>query len=102
GNDNVPVGYEGVSLIEALNGPCPTRPVPLMVTLDVAETPDQDVALQAVEALNRSHLERTSSSKLRLATSPEDPELSRDSSTPEVSPTNIQCFGGQYLPRWDS
>nr|CAD7443160.1 unnamed protein product [Timema bartmani] len=83
GNDNVPVGYEGVSLIEALNGPCPTRPVPLMVTLDVAETPDQDVALQAVEALNRSHLERTSSSKLRLATSPEDPELSRDSSTPE-------------------
>nr|CAD7258934.1 unnamed protein product [Timema shepardi] len=83
GNDNVPVGYEGVSLIEALNGPCPTRPVPLMVTLDVAETPDQDVASQAVEALNRSHLERTSSSKLRLATSPEDPELSRDSSTPE-------------------
>lgn len=43
-----------MSLIEALNGPCPTRSVPAVPPLDVAETPDQEVAAQAVEVLNRS------------------------------------------------
>jgi hypothetical protein len=51
--ENIPAGYEAVSLIEALNGPCPTRSVPAAPPLDVAETPDQEVAVQAVEALNR-------------------------------------------------
>lgn len=52
--ENIPAGYEAVSLIEALNGPCPTRSVPAAPPLDVAETPDQEVAVQAVEVLNRS------------------------------------------------
>ena len=43
-----------MSLIEALNGPCPTRSVPMAPPLDVAETPDQEVAVQAAEVLNRS------------------------------------------------
>jgi hypothetical protein len=51
--ENIPAGYEAVSLIEALNGPCPTRPLPAAPPLDVAETPDQEVAAQAVEMLNR-------------------------------------------------
>jgi hypothetical protein len=51
--ENIPAGYEAVSLIEALNGPCPTRSVPPATSLDVADTPDQEVAAQAVEALNR-------------------------------------------------
>lgn len=52
--ENIPAGYEAVSLIEALNGPCPNRSVPTVPPLDVAETPDQEVAFQAVEVLNRS------------------------------------------------
>lgn len=53
-SENIPAGYEAVSLIEALNGPCPTRSVPAVPPLDIAETPNQEVAVQAAEVLNRS------------------------------------------------
>lgn len=52
-SENIPAGYEVVSLIEALNGPCPTRSVPTVPPLDIAETPSQEVAVQAAEVLNR-------------------------------------------------
>ncbi|XP_041977677.1 E3 ubiquitin-protein ligase MGRN1 isoform X2 [Aricia agestis] len=54
--ENIPAGYECVSLIEALNGPAPRRPpAPAMAS------PDTDTASQqAAEALNRG-LERSSS-----------------------------------------
>ncbi|XP_063225764.1 E3 ubiquitin-protein ligase MGRN1 isoform X2 [Bacillus rossius redtenbacheri] len=57
GSDNIPAGYEPVSLIEALNGPCLVRSAPTVPPLDMAETPDQEVAVQAAEVLNRSNLE---------------------------------------------
>lgn len=53
-SENIPAGYEAVSLIEALNGPCPARSVPPVPPLDTAETPNQEVAVQAAEVLNRS------------------------------------------------
>jgi len=70
-SENIPAGYEAVSLIEALNGPCPARSVPAVPPLDIAETPNQEVAVQAAEVLNRSTIERTPSS-LKQASSPED------------------------------
>ncbi|XP_068082201.1 probable E3 ubiquitin-protein ligase MGRN1 [Anabrus simplex] len=73
--ENIPAGYEAVSLLEALNGPCPSRIVPVAPPLDVAETPDQEVAVQAAEVLNRGSIERSSS--LKQASSPEDCEVSR-------------------------
>ncbi|KAJ9574376.1 hypothetical protein L9F63_025977, partial [Diploptera punctata] len=76
--ENIPAGYEAVSLIEALNGPCPTRSVPMAPPLDVAETPDQEVAVQAAEVLNRSSMERTPSS-LKQTSSPEDCEVTKRS-----------------------
>lgn len=48
--DQIPAGYEAVSLIEALNGPCMIRQVPCM---NVAETPNSESAIQAAEMLNR-------------------------------------------------
>lgn len=56
--DNIPAGYEAISLIEALNGPSISRhTVPL--TVDIADNvQDQDTAVQAAEVLNRSSLER--------------------------------------------
>lgn len=72
--ENIPAGYEPVSLIEALNGPCPTRPhvpstpqPPHMMAASNNPTiasPDGDSAAQAAEILNRSNLERNSSSSL--------------------------------------
>ncbi|XP_067008708.2 E3 ubiquitin-protein ligase MGRN1 [Anabrus simplex] len=72
--ENIPAGYEAVSLLEALNGPCPTRMVPVGPPLDVAETPDQEVAVQAAEILNRPIMERTPSS---LKSSSEDCDITR-------------------------
>ncbi|KAL0272083.1 UNVERIFIED_CONTAM: hypothetical protein PYX00_005192 [Menopon gallinae] len=50
--DQIPAGYEAVSLIEALNGPCMIRQVPC---LNMAETPNSESAVQAAEMLNRSN-----------------------------------------------
>uniref|UniRef100_A0A1B6E1R7 RING-type E3 ubiquitin transferase n=1 Tax=Clastoptera arizonana TaxID=38151 RepID=A0A1B6E1R7_9HEMI len=52
--DNIPAGYEPVSLIEALNGPAIPR---LNVALEPLETPlDHESAMQAAQVLNRSGL----------------------------------------------
>lgn len=47
--DNIPAGYEPVSLIEALNGPHPARALPPPAALNNAPTiasPDTDTASQ--------------------------------------------------------
>ncbi|CAH0718760.1 unnamed protein product, partial [Brenthis ino] len=63
--ENIPAGYEPVSLIEALNGPPPPRarapPAPAIAS------PDTDTASQAAEVLNRCNLERSSSTSLGSA-----------------------------------
>lgn len=56
--DNIPPGYEAVSLIEALNGPCIPRQPPAAIP-DLVETPDSEPAMQqAAQILNR-HSDRT-------------------------------------------
>lgn len=50
--EHIPAGYEAVSLIEALNGPCTIRPA---ACVDMAETPNSESAVQAAEMLNRSN-----------------------------------------------
>lgn len=54
--DNIPPGYEAVSLIEALNGPC-TRTIPPVTSQDLSlpELPELDGPTQAAEILNRYH-----------------------------------------------
>lgn len=51
--ENIPPGYEAVSLIEALNGPYTPRATVLPV--ESLDTPDTDTAsaIQAAEILNR-------------------------------------------------
>lgn len=66
--DNIPPGYEAVSLIEALNGPCQPRQPPSAMP-DLVETPESENAIQAAQILNR-HVDR-SSSKSRNLGSPE-------------------------------
>ncbi|XP_071567378.1 E3 ubiquitin ligase Rnf157 [Temnothorax nylanderi] len=60
--ENIPSGYEAVSLIEALNGPYTPRTV--IIAPESPDTPDTDTAsaIQAAETLNRS-TERTPVSK---------------------------------------
>ncbi|XP_032513495.2 E3 ubiquitin-protein ligase MGRN1 [Danaus plexippus] len=60
--ENIPAGYEPVSLIEALNGPA-ARPRPPPAAPAIA-SPDTDTASQAAEVLNRCNLERSSSTSL--------------------------------------
>ncbi|KAF7279952.1 hypothetical protein GWI33_006578 [Rhynchophorus ferrugineus] len=50
--DNIPPGYEAVSLIEALNGPCLPRQPPSAMP-DLVETPENEHAIQAAHILNR-------------------------------------------------
>nr|CAI5838142.1 unnamed protein product [Callosobruchus analis] len=50
--DNIPPGYEAVSLIEALNGPCIPRQPPSAMP-DLVETPENEHAIQAAQILNR-------------------------------------------------
>lgn len=60
--ENIPSGYEAVSLIEALNGPYTPRTA--IIAPESPDTPDTDTAsaIQAAETLNRS-AERTPVSK---------------------------------------
>ncbi|CAH2086857.1 unnamed protein product [Euphydryas editha] len=60
--ENIPAGYEPVSLLEALNGPPPARARP--PAAPAIASPDTDTASQAAEALNRCNLERSSSTSL--------------------------------------
>ncbi|KAL3269287.1 hypothetical protein HHI36_008362 [Cryptolaemus montrouzieri] len=66
--DNIPPGYEAISLIEALNGPCQPRQPPSAMP-DLVETPESEHAVQAAQILNR-HVDR-SSSKNKNLNSPE-------------------------------
>ncbi|XP_043283116.1 E3 ubiquitin ligase RNF157 [Venturia canescens] len=82
-SENIPAGYEAVSLIEALNGPCTPRAA--VLPPESPDTPDTDTAsaIQAVEALNRS-AERTPVSK---HSSIKDSDITaRSSSTPCPTP----------------
>ncbi|CAF4843844.1 unnamed protein product [Pieris macdunnoughi] len=61
--ENIPAGYEPVSLIEALNGPR-ARVAPLAPPAPAIASPDTDTASQAAEVLNRCVVERSSSTSL--------------------------------------
>lgn len=74
--ENIPPGYEAVSLIEALNGPCLPRQPPVAAVLDMVETPETETAVQAAEVLNREN---------RTPTKAKDEREKRNASTPEVS-----------------
>nr|XP_050853636.1 E3 ubiquitin ligase Rnf157 isoform X1 [Vespula vulgaris]XP_050853637.1 E3 ubiquitin ligase Rnf157 isoform X1 [Vespula vulgaris] len=81
--ENIPAGYEAVSLIEALNGPYTPRTA--VLAPESPDTPDTDTAsaIQAAEALNRS-AERTPISK---HLSSKDVDMSaRTSGTPCPTP----------------
>ncbi|GBP66593.1 E3 ubiquitin ligase RNF157 [Eumeta japonica] len=67
--ENIPPGYEPVSLIEALNGPHPPRPPPAPPANPTIASPDTDTASQAAEILNRCNLERSSSTSLGSSSS---------------------------------
>ncbi|XP_012227131.1 E3 ubiquitin ligase Rnf157 [Linepithema humile] len=75
--ENVPAGYEAVSLIEALNGPYTPRTA--IIVPESPDTPDTDTAsaIQAAETLNRS-AEHTPISKHISA---KESDLARSSST---------------------
>lgn len=81
--ENIPSGYEAVSLIEALNGPYSPRTA--VVAPESPDTPDTDTAsaIQAAAALNRS-VERTPVSK--HASSKEADISARTSGTTSPTP----------------
>lgn len=62
--ENIPAGYEPVSLLEALNGPHPARALLPARPAPTIASPDTDTASQAAEILNRCNLERSSSTSL--------------------------------------
>ncbi|VVC96621.1 unnamed protein product [Leptidea sinapis] len=68
--ENIPAGYEPVSLIEALNGPRRSSPATLAPLAPVLSSPNTDtLSQQAAEVLNRSGVERSSSTSLSSLTS---------------------------------
>lgn len=68
--ENIPPGYEAVSLIEALNGPCIPRQPPAAMP-DLVETPDNEPAMQAAQILNRHTEKKTAKGKDVEGTTPE-------------------------------
>ncbi|XP_033231298.1 E3 ubiquitin ligase Rnf157 [Belonocnema kinseyi] len=94
--ENIPSGYEAVSLIEALNGPYTPRAT--VLPSESPDTPDTDTAsaIQAAEVLNRS-AERTPVSKHVAA---KDADSSPRSSgtpcpTPEFRMSVLLAKGGE-------
>ncbi|KAJ8681190.1 hypothetical protein QAD02_016977 [Eretmocerus hayati] len=81
--ENIPAGYETVSLIEALNGPYTPRAI--IFNPESPDTPDTDTAsaTQAAEILNRA-TERNSVSKHSLSKNGDT--LPRSGSTPCPTP----------------
>uniref|UniRef100_A0A0A9WSF3 RING-type E3 ubiquitin transferase n=2 Tax=Lygus hesperus TaxID=30085 RepID=A0A0A9WSF3_LYGHE len=77
--ENIPAGYEGVSLIEALNGPTTVRPLPSL-RRDSVEDPESDLPPHLLSS--RSSLDRTPKSS-KAINSP-DYEREMSCSTPEV------------------
>lgn len=53
--DNIPPGYEPVSLLEALNGPHPARALPAPRLAPAIASPDTDTASQVPAALTPPH-----------------------------------------------
>ncbi|RZF45308.1 hypothetical protein LSTR_LSTR011124 [Laodelphax striatellus] len=76
--ENIPAGYEAVSLIEALNGPCQRT---TLTSVEPTDASDADASVQAADVLNRSSLERIP--KVKLVGSPEDYETEGACPTPE-------------------
>ncbi|KAJ1530539.1 hypothetical protein ONE63_005428 [Megalurothrips usitatus] len=89
--DNIPPGYEAVSLIEALNGPCTSRTTVTTQDLSHSDLPDSDGPAQAAEILNRTNLEHTPKSNKLHNTSDDGCEgakgLSRSGSDSRSCPT---------------
>ncbi|XP_046680336.1 E3 ubiquitin ligase RNF157 isoform X2 [Homalodisca vitripennis] len=56
--ENIPAGYEAVSLIEALNGPSLSRSLAPALVVALEPMDHDDTAAQAAEVLNRSCIER--------------------------------------------
>ncbi|XP_011860425.1 PREDICTED: RING finger protein 157 [Vollenhovia emeryi] len=79
--ENIPPGYEAVSLIEALNGPYTPRTA--IIAPESPDTPDTDTAsaIQAAETLNRS-AERTPISKHTSAKETDIPARSSSTTCP--------------------
>ncbi|XP_072378518.1 E3 ubiquitin-protein ligase MGRN1 [Diabrotica undecimpunctata] len=77
--DNIPPGYEAVSLIEALNGPCAPRQPPSAAMPDLVETPENEHAIQAAQILNRQ-CDRSTPTKKRGGSldSPPSPDYTRE------------------------
>ncbi|XP_072943431.1 E3 ubiquitin-protein ligase MGRN1 isoform X2 [Epargyreus clarus] len=82
--ENIPAGYEPVSLIEALNGPpaARARPPPPAAAPAIA-SPDTDTASQAAEILNRCNLERSSSTSLGSGSKDDTKGNKKEPLTPE-------------------
>ncbi|XP_019877959.2 probable E3 ubiquitin-protein ligase MGRN1 [Aethina tumida] len=85
--DNIPPGYEAVSLIEALNGPCTPRQPP-SAQPDLVETPENENAIQAAQLLNRQ-CDRVTPSKNRggETSSLNSPEYSASAGVVMMTPT---------------
>ncbi|XP_068629589.1 E3 ubiquitin-protein ligase MGRN1 isoform X1 [Battus philenor] len=80
--ENIPAGYEPVSLLEALNGPT-ARARPLPPPAPAIASPDTDTASQAAEILNRCNVERSSSTSLGSGGSRKARRGSKDARPPQ-------------------
>ncbi|KAL1451382.1 hypothetical protein WDU94_005765 [Cyamophila willieti] len=93
-SDNIPSGYDAISLIEALNGPCAVRHPPLVVSLDpLAENPDHQTAGQM---LNR----RASAAAVAEVncTAPEIRMSALLASSQDLSPTSTSDLSTEHPP----
>lgn len=75
--DNIPPGYEAVSLIEALNGPCSPRQPPSAMP-DLVETPENEHSIQAAQILNRQ-CDRSTPTKTRSKSELSSPDYEESS-----------------------
>lgn len=92
-NDNVPSGYDAVSLIEALNGPCALRHnPPLVLSLDpLADNQDAQTAAQVLN--RRSSGERSGKKQAAVAsqgTSPDEDVKNPSSGTDRVKTPEVK------------
>ncbi|KAJ0180280.1 hypothetical protein K1T71_003684 [Dendrolimus kikuchii] len=96
--ENIPLGYEPVSLIEALNGPHPARALapPQTKPVPTIASPDTDTASQAAEILNRCNLERSSSTSLGSSGSRKAKSGSKD----DVKSVRDRAVGTNVTPEF--
>ncbi|KAL1514051.1 hypothetical protein ABEB36_003374 [Hypothenemus hampei] len=81
--DNIPPGYEAVSLIEALNGPCLPRQPPSALP-DLVESPENENAIQAARILNRQ------SPSLKSCSQPTSPDYTPKITTNRSDEENVK------------